>query len=242
MFVHQPAAADVNQHGARLHALQFGFANHVARLFVQRAVQGDNVGLRQGFVKRGVAFAHGGGVFVFAPNHAHAECLRHLCQAAADVAAPPDGERFAAQIADGRTVVTEHGRLLPNTGGHVAHIGGQLADEGEHEHEGVFGHAVVAVAAHVAHGDVVFCGGGHIDIVIARGGERHHFQFRCLREKGVVEQHFVGDDDVGFFGAFHRFLRVGKRVFGVLVREVESEGAARQRGAVEKDDIHDVAG
>lgn len=52
LFIHQAAACGVDQEGAWFHQRQFGCADQVACLFVEGAVQGQCIDLRQQFVQR----------------------------------------------------------------------------------------------------------------------------------------------------------------------------------------------
>ena len=202
-------------------------------------MQGNGIGLLQGYLKRGVAFAHGGCVFVFAPDDFHAEGLGVTGEGAADVAAAEDGEGFAAEVVHGSVEMDELGGLLPGAGGDVAHAVGQAADEGEQHHEGVLGHAFAAVVAHVAHGNTGGFGGGQVDVVVAGGGHGDEFEPGVGGEVFGADGDFVGDGDlcagevgVGLFGRGG-----GKFVQGV--GEVERERAGRKGVAVEEDDVHE---
>ena len=142
------------------------------------------------------------------------------------------------QIAYRRAEVAEEGRVLPQAGAQVAPVGGQVAHQGDHQHEGVFGDGFAAVGGHVAHGDTGGSGGGGVDVVAAGGADGDHFELRVGGEVFGGDADFVCGGDVrarqtrgGVFGG-------GLRVFGEGVREGKTEGVVGGQGsAVEEDDV-----
>ena len=106
-FIDQAAAADVDDDTAWFQGFQFGFAQQIAGLVVEWAVQRNHVGPRQGLCKRYIAIATSAGMFVFAINHLHAKRFGALCQGRAYAAFAENQQGFAIHIVDGRAKVAE---------------------------------------------------------------------------------------------------------------------------------------
>ena len=73
---------------------------------------------------------------------------------------------------------------------------GDVEDVGE----GELRHAVGAVGGDVGDDDAALAGGGGVDHVVARGEHADVAQLWQLCHRGVVDDHFVGEQDVGILG------------------------------------------
>ncbi len=74
-LVHQTAAADVDQQGARFHQLELPLANQVAGIGGERAVQADDVGALQQLVQREPILVVAGADLALGVAHLHADPL-----------------------------------------------------------------------------------------------------------------------------------------------------------------------
>ena len=97
-LVDDGSACGVHEQGAALHPQQLGGADQMARLRIQRAVDGKDVGVLQELVE-GHAAAPGG------EEDTHSESFRAPRHRAPDAAIAQDAERPAAELAP-----EKHGR------------------------------------------------------------------------------------------------------------------------------------
>ena len=110
---------------------------------------------------------------------------------------------------------------MPQTCGNVALVGGQLAHQGHHQHESVFGHGVVAIGFDVGHDDAAFLGGLYVHMLKTRGRDGNHFQVGAGFDGSAVNLDFVGNDDFGIATAVNRFMVGCVIVFGEVVFKIK---------------------
>ena len=80
---------------------------------------------------------------------------------------------------------------------HVAVVVDALAQQCDGGADGRLRDRMGRVTHGVLHGDAPFGRGGQVDVVHSRGGHADQPQAGQAFERGTVERHLVGDDDVG---------------------------------------------
>jgi hypothetical protein len=168
-FVHDPTAREVKQDGARLHPAQFRLADQVARLWRERAMQRDGIGLFQHFIERHAARADGRCILVLRHQHPHAEGLGDARHRLADMTVAEDAQRAAMQILQWMVQQREMRGALPFTGEDVRVVAVHLPPQRQQQGEGVLRDRIGGIAADVAHRDAVLAAVIQIDIVGAGG-------------------------------------------------------------------------
>ncbi len=129
LFVHQPASGGVDQEGGRLHQLQLPGTDEIARLFGQRAMQGQCIDLWQQLVQVEAIRALRPSRQV-ADQHPHAQGFGQLRHGTAQLAMPEQAEGLAVQLDDREVEQAELSAFLPASAGDGSLVVGQPRCQG----------------------------------------------------------------------------------------------------------------
>ena len=193
LLVYQRAASRVDKDAALLHLGQRLGVDEVARLLVQRAMQGDDVAHGQQTVHRGLLNALGqvGRVLARVGKDIHAEVAGYAGHALSDVAQSHDADGLACQLAEVGVPIAEVGIVAPASlaalARIVAYAVGDVQDVGKRH----LGNALRAVGRNIRHHHPVARGSLHVHHVVARGQHSDIFQPRQLRKHLLVYQHLI---------------------------------------------------
>ena len=194
-FVDEGAASGVDEEGGGFHQGEGVGIDEVFGLFVERGVEGDDVGGGEELFAGNAIAVGGGSAFAGEGLHVHAEGFCDAGDGGTGFAETDDADGLAGEFADGVIEVGEDGRLGPdlNLGAVAIDGGGEIEEEGED----VLGNRRGGVACDVADGDVAFAGGFELDVIEAGGGNQDEFEVGKLGEGFFGELDFVGDEDLG---------------------------------------------
>ena len=193
-FVHEGAASGVDEKGGGFHQGEGVGIDEVFGLFVERGVQGDDVGGGEELVAGNAMAVGGGGSFAGEGLHVHAEGFCDAGDGGTGFAETDDADGLASEFTDGVIEVGEDGRLGPdlNLGAVAIDGGGEIEKEGED----MLGNRRGGVAGNIADGDVALAGGFELDVIEAGGGNQDELKVGKLGEGVLGELNFVGDKDL----------------------------------------------
>ncbi|MNT31757.1 hypothetical protein D3C72_1676060 [compost metagenome] len=177
-------------------------------VFIERAVQGQRIDLRQQFVQRqtvGPGRAPGN----LAQQYAHAESFGESRDCAAQFAMTEQAEGFSFEFDDRVIQQTELFGLLPATFTDGFLIVGEARRQVEQQHDRVLRHGRRAVTLTVAHGNPVGAGGCEVDIVGAGSGDQDQLEVGAGSHRGGIDQDFVADGDGGALEVINDLIRQG---------------------------------
>ena len=234
-FVDQSAARAVDDAHAGFHDFDPRRVHEMFGLGRHRHVQGDEVGLGNGFLdglaelnthRLGLARGEVGIV----GDHTHAEAHRALREFGADAAHAENGEGLVVELDAGIGLASF---LEASLDDRLVALG-DVAGERHHQGEGVLGRGNGVTAGRVHHDDAVFGGDGDVDVVdpdpgASDGAEdagtgfddgagdlhaRAHddaFVVRCVFDEfGLAEPEFDVDDEAGRLEKLNAFI--GNRI------------------------------
>ncbi|MPM85977.1 hypothetical protein SDC9_133060 [bioreactor metagenome] len=205
-------------------------------------MQRDDIGFAQYAVKRRVAGTNGAGSLAFGEQHAHAEGRGQPGDAAAEASLADDAERRAVEVADRMSEQAELLGTLPSPFGERLAIGEQVARQGEHHHEHVFGNGAAGIVAHIGDDDAAFAAGLQVDVVGARGRYGDHLQPGQGGDQRARQRQLVDDRDRAIAQALEHVLRGAHGVLRPAVGEVRPAHVGDDRAALEINDVvHEVA-
>ena len=167
--IQQSAATGVDQHDAVLHSGDRGATNHMFVFRRERAMQRNDVRLREQFVQLDVPHAERptGRIWKWIERQSRAtesgENLRHH---GPNLSRADHADRFSVHVEPDQAVEREI------TFAHSIIGAMQFPVERQHESDGVLGHRVRRVRRNAHHRDAVFRRGGEIDIVITGAPQR----------------------------------------------------------------------
>ncbi len=233
-LVHQPAARGVDQQRVRLHQGQLGRANQATGVVVQRQMQAQHIGLGQRRFKPGIARAHLRRALALHAHQPHAQRRRLGGQRLANRPAAAHRQRARRQVFHRRGVQAKLRRLLPAAFQHGAPVGKQIARQRQHQHQGVLGHRIGAVVAHIAHRHAMRARRVQINLVHPGGRHRHQLELGQLGKMLGAQRHFIADQHLRAAGMAQQLLGRGGRVILPAVRQWQRRHGGRQAVAIQK--------
>ncbi|MNQ95336.1 hypothetical protein D3C85_1108900 [compost metagenome] len=238
LFVDQATTGSIDHESPGFEQAQLRGADHVPGVFVERAMQGQGIDLRQQLVQRQAVFA------LRAPGqlpqqHTHAQGFGQPPDGAAQFAMAEQAEGLALQFDDGEIQQAELAGALPVALGHGLLIIGQAGGQGQQQGQGMLGNRWGTVALAIADADTLGTRGVQVDIVGAGGGHQDQLEVRAGRQGFAIEHHFVADHGAGALQALTHLLRCSAGVqlqfIETAAQFAEVEITQVQRGVIEED-------
>ena len=238
------AAAGVDQIGRGLHLAKAGVVNEPGGAVVVGGVDADDIGLGQEVVEGdgGVVLAvvgAGGGVVY----DLHAEGLADGGDFLADGAHAHDTEGLAAELRERMVGIDMDAAGAVAAVLRVGVVVERAAGEGENVHPGRLRDRFRGISRDIPDDDPAGVAQLYIDIVDARPGLAHEFEFRARVQEGLVHNDLVQQHDIGIrragTGLFGRGGRVADEFAqgGDLVHR-----SVAHRGGIQENDLHDISG
>ncbi|MNH13922.1 hypothetical protein D3C79_735050 [compost metagenome] len=211
--------------------------DQVAGVFVERAVQGQGVDLRQQLIQRNSIFA-GRAAGQLAKQYAHAEGFGQARYRTAQFTMAEQAEGLALQFDDGEVQQAELFGLCPLAVGDGLLIVAQARSQRQQQGQGVLRHRRRAVALAIADHHTLGAGRLQVDIVSTGGGHQDQLQLGAGRQGGGVDHDLVADRHGCALQAFgdlrRRCCRVELQLIETGLETIQCQVTQVQGAIVEK--------
>ena len=234
------AAAGVDEEGCRFHLAKPFIVDEPCRPFVVGRMDADDVGLFQEFLQgnAGKVLAvpgAGGGVV----DDLHPESRADGGDLLSDGAHAHDSEGFPRDLRKGMVRIDVDASRAVAAVPRIRIIMERPAGEVEDVHPGSLGDGIRGIAGDVPDDNAPLVAQLRVDVVDAGPRLADEPHFRTGIQKGLVDNHFVQENDIGIRRADAGFFRRGGRVAGEFAQRGDfGHGGIAHRGGVQKNDYH----